>query len=80
MVKGLLISYSLKTKTCYAIAKQLRQLNYSTTILTSEEKTSLTYQKLSNESLIDDSIQFLVTTNVISTGTNVLITKILVKL
>ena len=50
--------------------------NCNSVVLTSDEKDSNTYIKLAEESLIPNKYQFLITTNVISTGTNILNDKI----
>jgi hypothetical protein len=48
------------------------QLKVKALVLTSEEKDTIAYKKLIKDSTISSDIQFLVTTNVISTGANIL--------
>ncbi|WP_445386425.1 DEAD/DEAH box helicase [Robiginitalea sp. IMCC44478] len=54
--------------------RELIKINFNSKafVLTSESKQSKVYQKLVNESLIPQDIEFLITTNVISTGANIL--------
>ena len=56
---------------CIKIATMLRELGYKAEAITSKNKDSETYNSIVELSIIPNDIQFLVTTNVISTGANI---------
>lgn len=67
------IIYIKNRSKCYVFKEILEeQLNVKTLVLTSEEKDTIDYKQLINKSTINKNIQFLITTNVISTGANIL--------
>tara|TARA_R110001606_G_scaffold399231_1_gene582580 strand:+ start:1998 stop:4277 length:2280 start_codon:yes stop_codon:yes gene_type:complete len=57
---------------CEKIAKIIELLGYKGLVLTSETKSSKEYEELVKYSIISLDYQFLITTNVISTGANIL--------
>ncbi|OEY71961.1 DEAD/DEAH box helicase family protein [Salegentibacter salarius] len=67
------IIYIKNTKKCEIIKQVLeRKFDCKAFVLTARRKESKVYKLLELESLIPEDINFLITTNVISTGTNIL--------
>ncbi len=65
------IIYIKNTKECENIKDAILQLGFKAIVLTSHHKKEDNYQKLVQKMVIDKDVQFLVCTNVISTGTNI---------
>tara|TARA_R110002050_G_scaffold237585_1_gene373614 strand:+ start:42137 stop:44413 length:2277 start_codon:yes stop_codon:yes gene_type:complete len=66
------IIYVKSKNKCEKIAEIIDQLGHKGLVLTSETKSSKEYKELVESSIISHDYQFLITTNVISTGTNIL--------
>lgn len=69
--KSLNIIYIKSIKECNNICDMLISLGYTAKVLTSFEKNESTYKSISDIELVPKGIQFIVTTNVISTGANI---------
>src|SRR5690606_7605464 len=71
------IIYVKNTSLCEKIAFTLKsKYGLNTKVLTSKHKDESTYKELVEEMTVPSGIQFLITTNVISTGANILNTNI----
>ncbi|MBU2940160.1 DEAD/DEAH box helicase family protein [Lacinutrix sp. C3R15] len=71
--ESLNIIYIKNRKKCYHFKKVLEEkLSVKVLVLTSEEKDTKAYKMLIETSKINKNFQFLITTNVISTGANIL--------
>lgn len=69
--KSLNIIYIKSIKKCNNICDMLISLGYNAKVLTSYEKEQPTYISISDAEVVPDEVQFIVTTNVISTGANI---------
>ncbi|RTY77741.1 DEAD/DEAH box helicase [Flavobacterium sp. LS1P28] len=69
--KSLNIIYIKSIIQCNNICDMLISLGYTAKVLTSFEKNESTYKSISDIELVPKGIQFIVTTNVISTGANI---------
>jgi len=65
------IIYRKSVKECHKIAQMLSDNGFKAQVLTSFDKAESTYQSIVDLELIPTGMQFLVTTNVISTGANI---------
>ncbi len=65
------IIYRKSVNDCIKISQILIDRGYKTEVITSLHKDSETYNSIVESQLVPQDIQFLVTTNVISTGTNI---------
>lgn len=65
------VIYIKSIKECNNISDMLNNLGYNAKVLTSFEKNESTYKSISDIELVPEGIQFIVTTNVISTGANI---------
>lgn len=61
---------------CGEIALYLNEKGFNSRAITSENKSDDTYLNIAKKSIIPENIQFVITTNVISVGTNILNTNI----
>jgi DEAD/DEAH box helicase len=66
------VIYVKSKNKCAKYAEIIGSLGYSGLVLTSDSKLTDGYKELVNSSIISKKYQFLITTNVISTGTNIL--------
>lgn len=65
------IIYLKSVNGCIKIGNMLNEIGYKTEVITSFHKDTDTYNSIIETQTIPNDIQFLVTTNVISTGTNI---------
>lgn len=65
------IIYFKSVNNCIKIGEMLNDMGYKTEVITSLHKDSDTYNSIVETQTIPQDVQFLVTTNVISTGTNI---------
>ena len=65
------IIYRKSVNDCIKIGQMLNDKGYVTEVITSLHKDTDTYKSIKETEIIPDHIKFLVTTNVISTGTNI---------
>lgn len=70
------VIYIKNKKDCGEIAVYLNEKGFNAKALTSDNKSEDVYLKIAENSIIPDKIQFIITTNVISVGTNILNTNI----
>ncbi|WP_217629418.1 DEAD/DEAH box helicase family protein [Ulvibacter litoralis] len=70
-VNSLNIIYRKNVKDCINLAEMLNKMGYKAESITSYHKDSETYNSIAEKETIPNTVQFLVTTNVISTGTNI---------
>lgn len=66
------IIYVKSIKYCEQIALYLQSKGHNSKVLTSETKDSNVYLKITSDSIIPIGIKFIITTNVIAVGTNIL--------
>lgn len=69
--KSLNVIYIKSIKECNNICEMLLNLGYNAKVLTSFEKEEATYMSIADIELVPKDVQFIVTTNVISTGANI---------
>lgn len=70
-IESLNIIYIKSIRQCNNICDMLINLGYTAKVLTSFEKNESTYKSISDIELVPKGIQFIVTTNIISTGANI---------